>query len=60
MIEADVNVVCNRSVDKLKPPTSYIDKLKLQQLKDYAPVDQNPAHYQEDFLIPLELGGSPT
>lgn len=44
----------------VRPPTSYTTKLKIEQLHEYDYVDTNPRDYEEDHLIPLELGGNPT
>lgn len=44
----------------VRPPSSYTDKLKVEQIKEYAYADTNPKDYEEDHLIALELGGSPT
>ena len=46
----------------VRPPSSYTTSLKEQQLASgYAyQGDTNPSDYEEDHLIPLELGGSPT
>ena len=46
----------------VRPPPSYTTALKQRQLvSGYAyHGDLNPADYEEDHLIPLELGGSPT
>jgi hypothetical protein len=46
--------------ETVRPPTSYTDSLKLQQIREYGYSDTNPKHYEEDHFIPLELGGSPT
>jgi hypothetical protein len=43
----------------IRPPTSYTNALKLQQMRDYG-VGGSPQDYQEDHLISLELGGHPT
>jgi hypothetical protein len=45
---------------KMRPPVSYTNKLKIQQIKDYGFTDTNLADYEEDHLISLELGGNPT
>jgi hypothetical protein len=47
---------------KIRPPVSYTNKLKLSQLESGYTVlgDINPSFYEEDHLIPLELGGNPT
>ena len=44
----------------VRPPVSYTNKLKLQQIVDYGYADKNPKSYEEDHLISLELGGNPT
>lgn len=44
---------------KIRPPVSYTDNLKLQQIKQYGYSDTNPADYEEDHLIPLAVGGDP-
>jgi hypothetical protein len=36
---------------------SYTDNLKLEGIVAYAYADKNPSDYEEDHLIPLELGG---
>jgi hypothetical protein len=43
----------------VRPPVSYTDSLKRQQLQAPQYVDKNPKHYEEDHLIPLELAGDP-
>jgi hypothetical protein len=43
----------------VRPPVSYTEPLKYQQMAAYG--DAGPASaYEEDHLVPLELGGSPT
>jgi hypothetical protein len=42
----------------IRPPVSYTDKIKIQQIKQYGYTDTNTANYEEDHLIPLEVGGS--
>jgi hypothetical protein len=43
---------------KIRPPVSYTNALKLQQMQQYEETG-SPADYEEDHLIPLELGGAP-
>lgn len=43
----------------VRPPASYTSALKVQQLAASGAADQNPADYEEDHWIPLELGGNP-
>lgn len=43
----------------VRPPVAYTESLKTQQMVAYG--DNGPkSRYEEDHLIPLELGGSPT
>lgn len=44
----------------VRPPTSYTNQLKVQQITAYGYPDTNLRDYEEDHLISLELGGSPT
>ncbi len=43
----------------VRPPTSYTNPLKLRQMGQYG-FSGSPSNYEEDHLIPLELGGHPT
>jgi hypothetical protein len=43
----------------VRPSSAYTAALKLVQIVEYGYVDRNPSHYQEDHLVPLELGGAP-
>src|SRR5919201_139151 len=43
----------------VRPPTSYTNRLKLIQMRQYHE-SGSPSRYEEDHLIPLELGGHPT
>ncbi len=45
---------------KVRPSSVYTRLLKQRQIAEYGYSDMNPADYEEDHLIPLELGGSPT
>jgi hypothetical protein len=44
----------------VRPSTAYTNALKVRQIKAYGYADTNLADYEEDHLIPLELGGHPT
>jgi hypothetical protein len=44
----------------IRPPASYTSQLKVRQIVEYGYEDTNPADYEEDHFIPLELGGHPT
>lgn len=44
----------------VRPPTSYTEPLKIQQIAAYGYADTNVADYEEDHFIPLEIGGNPT
>ncbi|MCX3060032.1 hypothetical protein [Streptomyces beihaiensis] len=43
----------------VRPPTSYTNPLKVQGIADYGYSDTDTSDYEEDHLVPLELGGSP-
>lgn len=43
----------------VRPPESYTEKLKREQITEYRYRDRSLGDYEEDHLIPLELGGSP-
>jgi hypothetical protein len=43
----------------VRPPTSYTNPLKAQGIADYGYSDTNMSDYEEDHLVPLELGGAP-
>jgi hypothetical protein len=45
---------------KVRPSSAYTDALKQKQIKAYGYADTKLANYEEDHLIPLELGGHPT
>ncbi len=52
--------ICVRGWTKtVRPSTSYTSMLKVEQMKEYD-LPGSPSDYQEDHLISLELGGSPT
>jgi len=43
----------------VRPPTTYTNPLKAQGIIDYGYSDTNMSDYEEDHLVPLELGGAP-
>ncbi|MER6052138.1 hypothetical protein ABT168_32675 [Streptomyces sp. NPDC001793] len=43
----------------VRPPVSYTTPLKIKQIGEYGYTDTNTADYEEDHLVPLELGGAP-
>jgi hypothetical protein len=44
----------------IRPKVEYTNTLKAEQLRNPRYPSQNMALYEEDHLIPLELGGNPT
>ncbi len=51
--------VCARGWTKtVRPPVDYTNALKVRQMRAYG-LAGDPADYQEDHLISLELGGDP-
>jgi hypothetical protein len=54
------STVCVKGYTKtVRPPAYYTNRLKKSQLREYGYADQNPEHYEEDHLIPLNIGGLP-
>jgi hypothetical protein len=54
------STVCRHGwTQTIRPPTSYTDELKRKQMRSYHETG-SLSDYQEDHLISLELGGSPT
>jgi hypothetical protein len=54
--------ICNRghwTTKSIRPPTTYTNKLKKKQIAEYGFKDKNMKAYEEDHLIPIELGGNP-
>ena len=43
----------------IRPPVSYTNPLKVQQIAEYGYSDTSTADYEEDHFVPLELGGAP-
>jgi hypothetical protein len=53
--------ICVRGWTRLvRPPESYSEPLKREQIAEYGYSDRRLRDYEEDHLIPLELGGAPT
>ncbi len=44
----------------VRPSVDYTNGLKIQGIKDYGYVDTDLSDYEEDHIIPLEVGGNPT
>ena len=53
--------ICRRGwTATIRPPESYTEPIKLRQMAEYGYYGgRNPHNYEEDHLIPLELGGAP-
>jgi hypothetical protein len=61
--QANINqTICNTtwSTKSIRPPVSYTNKLKAQDLQDPSYTDKNMADYELDHIISLELGGHPS
>ncbi len=53
--------ICQRGYTRsVRPPVSYTEPLKKRQIRQYNDQDRRPWLYEEDHLIPLDIGGSPT
>lgn len=44
----------------VRPDKKYTNRLKREQIRQYRYADTNPQHYEEDHLVPLNIGGSPS
>jgi len=56
-----VTTICHSGYTQtVRPPVSYTNTLKKQQITDYGYQDTSMKDYEEDHFISLELGGSPT
>jgi hypothetical protein len=54
------STICRRGwTSTIRPPVSYTNALKIKQMRLYHETG-SPSDYQEDHLISLEMGGSPT
>jgi len=55
------DTICVRGwTRQVRPPESFTEPLKQQQIEAYGYRDRRLGHYEEDHLIPLELGGAPS
>ena len=54
--------ICNKNwtTKSIRPPVSYTNKLKAEQIKLYKYKDINLSDFEEDHLIALTDGGNPT
>ena len=43
----------------VRPPADYTEALKRRQIREYGYGDRRLRSYEEDHLIPMDLGGSP-
>ncbi len=59
--QADIGSTICRSgwTATVRPPESYTNRLKVVQIAEYHYANRSTHVYEEDHLIPLELGGSP-
>jgi hypothetical protein len=44
----------------VRPDKKYTNRLKRDQLRQYNYADRDPRNYEQDHLIPLNIGGSPS
>lgn len=60
--QADIHrTICVRGYTKtIRPPEDYTERLKREGIREYGYTDHRLRDYEEDHLISLELGGSPT
>jgi len=55
----DATVCKSGWASSVRPPAAYTNALKPVQIAQHGYADRNPRDYQEDHLVPLELGGAP-
>src|ERR1700731_4210485 len=55
------DTICNPrwSTKSIRPPASYTNRLKIEQIREYGYSDSTLRYFEEDHFIPLEVGGSP-
>ncbi len=54
------DTICKRGwTATIRPPAAYTNALKVVQIREYGYPDHALADYEEDHLVPLELGGAP-
>jgi hypothetical protein len=55
------STICVRGWTRtVRPPREYTSALKRQQIHVWGYEDRRMGDYEEDHLVPLDLGGSPT
>jgi hypothetical protein len=56
------STICNPnwSTRSVRPPASYTNRLKAEQIQQFGLADTNMRDYEEDHLVPLEIGGHPS
>jgi len=55
------DTICKSGWTKtVRPPVSYTNELKKQQLEEWGYADKTMFNYEEDHVIPLEVGGHPS
>jgi hypothetical protein len=54
------STICVRGWTRtVRPPREYTGALKRQQIREFGYEDRRMADYEEDHLVPLDLGGAP-
>ncbi len=55
------STICVRGWTRtIRPPWQYTSALKRKQIREFGYADRRMGDYEEDHLVPLDLGGSPT
>jgi hypothetical protein len=60
--QANIRVtICRRGYSRtIRPPRTYTERLKRRQVREYRYTDRRLRDYEEDHLVSLAIGGSPT
>lgn len=54
-----ITICVSGYVAQIRPPATYTNSLKVDDMRAYGLADQAPGDFEEDHLIALELGGHP-
>ncbi len=55
------STVCVKGyTDQVRPDKQYTNRMKRDQLREFGYKDRNPKNYEQDHLVPLNIGGNPT
>jgi hypothetical protein len=56
----DSTICVKGYTDQVRPDKKYTNRLKYEQMRQLGYSDLNPRNYEQDHLIPLNIGGNPS